>query len=141
MPKHADRRLSPARRDRAMFASLPSTLVLASIRRLRASWQFTAVFFAAAISPSTQSLSDMYLSPRTGAAQRILFFLLDSLLITLILAVNVHKGIRQILNPYPFIHSRYFPTRLLHSSCGSSLREKSMHSSREAFSGWQTQQG
>ena len=39
------------------------------------------------------------------------------------------------------MHSRYFVTMLLHSSCGSSLLENSMHSSLEAFSSLHTQQG
>lgn len=39
------------------------------------------------------------------------------------------------------MHSLYLTTIPLHSSCGSSDRENSMHSSREAFSSLHTQQG
>ena len=47
----------------------------------------------------------------------------------------------QMLNPNPDMQLLYRPTSVSHSLIGSSLLEKSMHSSRAAFSSLHTQQG
>ena len=44
-------------------------------------------------------------------------------------------------NPKPFIQARYLVTISAHAACGSLAVEKSMHSSRAAFSSLHTQQG
>lgn len=46
-----------------------------------------------------------------------------------------------MLKPYPAMQALYLETRSLHASWALSLVEKSMHSSRAAFSSLQTQQG
>lgn len=46
-----------------------------------------------------------------------------------------------MLKPYPAMQTLYLATMSLHSSWALSLLEKSMHSSRAAFSSLQTQQG
>ena len=43
--------------------------------------------------------------------------------------------------PNPFMQLLYLPTKSMHASCGSLEVEKSIHSSRAAFSSLHTQQG
>jgi len=56
-------------------------------------------------------------------------------------SINRRRGQTHILNPYPAMQLRYRSTIVLQSPCGSSLCEKSMQSSRWAFSSLHTQHG
>jgi len=58
-----------------------------------------------------------------------------------ILARKITERNQCVANPNPAMQLRYRLTRSWHSCCGLSLREKSMHSSRAAFSSLHTQQG